>query len=265
MKKIAIITGASSGMGKQFAIKIDRMFKSIDEIWLIARRMELLEEVRGEINRPCRLICEDVSDESYKYILAKILRQENVEIKMLVNCAGYGIIGEADSEAIEVEVGMAETNCSGLTVTTLVALPYMSSNSRIINMASSAAFLPQPYFAVYAASKAFVLSFSRALRRELYDRGVIVTAVCPGPVDTEFFAIAEKGTKRAWFKDLTIAMADEVVEQALLDAVNKKEISVYGLPMKLFRLFAKVVPHRWILDAYGNAYKKQNNQLKREN
>ena len=74
MKKIAIITGASSGMGREFAIKIDRKLKSIDEIWLIARRMELLEEVRGEINRQCRLICEDVADESYKYILAKILR-----------------------------------------------------------------------------------------------------------------------------------------------------------------------------------------------
>ena len=265
MKKIAIITGASSGMGRQFAIKIDRMLKSIDEIWLIARRMELLEEVRGEINRPCRLICEDVTDESYKYVLAKILRQENVEIKMLVNCAGYGIIGEADSEAIEVEVGMAETNCSGLTVTTLVAIPYMSSNSRIINIASSAAFLPQPYFAIYAASKSYVLSFSRALRRELYDRGIVVTAVCPGPVDTEFFSIAEKGSKRAWFKDLTMATADEVVEQALTDSINKKEISVYGVTMKMFRIFTKLVPHKLILDSYGKFYKKNHNEMPREN
>ena len=87
----------------------------------------------------------------------------------------------------------------------------------------------------------------------------------PGSITWVCFSIAEKGTKRAWFKDLTIAMADEVVEQALLDAVNKKEISVYGLPMKLFRVFTKVVPHSIILNAYANAYKKQNYHLKREN
>ena len=181
---------------------------------------------------------------------------------MLVNCAGYGIIGEADSEAIEVEVGMAETNCCGLAVTTLVAIPYMSSNSRIINIASSAAFLPQPYFAMYAATNSFVLSFSRALRRELMDRGIVVTAVCPGPVDTEFFAIAEKGTKRAWFKEFAMASADEVVEQALMDSINKKELSVYGFSMKMFRLMTKIMPHRILLDLYTKMYQKEQKQQK---
>lgn len=260
MKKIAVITGASSGMGRQFALKIDKKFNSIDEIWLIARRMSFLEDVRGEINKPCRIICEDIADPTFKYYFAKILRQENVEIKMLVNCAGYGVIGEADREAVEVEVGMVDTNCSGLTVVTLTAIPYMAANSRIINLASSAAFLPQPYFAIYAATKSYVLSFSRALRRELAGRDIVVTAVCPGPVDTEFFAIAEKGESRAWFKDITMALPDEVVEQALTDAVNKKEISVYGIPMKLFRCFTKLVPHKIILDCYAKWYKKSSDK-----
>ena len=86
---------------------------------------------------------------------------------------------------------MAELNCTALTAVTSMVLPFMPNNSRILQFASSAAFLPQPGFAVYAATKAYVLSYSRALNRELKDRGISVTAICPGPVKTEFFDIAQ--------------------------------------------------------------------------
>ncbi len=256
MKKIAIITGASSGMGREFAIKISKSFKSIDEIWLIARRIDRLEEVQAEIDIPCYIICEDVSEEYFIDKFAKMLKQENVKIKMLVNCAGYGLCGKIGTAACYAELGMIDTNCRGLTAVTLAAIPYMAKNSRIINLASSAAFMPQPYFAIYAATKSYVLSFSRALRRELKDKEVYVTAVCPGPVNTEFFAIAEDGRERAWFKDLAMAEADEVVTLALNDAINKKEISVYGIPMKMLRIFAKTVPHKVILDVYAKICRK---------
>lgn len=251
MKKVAIITGASSGMGKEFALRIDKNFTSVDEIWLIARRRELLEELRENINKPCLLIDEDITEHEFYLKFTKILKQENVSVKLLINCAGYGIMGLVGDAAHDVSVGMINTNCAGLTSVIHIALPYMQKNSRIINLASSAAFLPQPNFAIYAASKSYVLSFSRALNYELRKRQIYVTAVCPGPVNTDFFVIAEDGSKRPWFKDLFMAEACDVVDKALEDAIEKKEISIYGLPMKMFYFLTKIVSHRIILKIYS--------------
>lgn len=251
MKKIAIVTGASSGMGREFALKIDKKFSMIDEIWLIARRKERLEEVQDEINKPCLLIVEDITDSGFKDRFSKMLRQEAPQVKLLINCAGYGIIGAVDDAAPDVVLGMIDTNCKGLTSVTISVLPYMSKNSRIINLASSAAFLPQPYFAVYAATKSYVLSFTRGLNYELKGKNIAVTAVCPGPVATDFFSIAEAGHKKAWFKELFMAEPADVISQAMEDAINKKELSIYGIIMKLFYLLTKLVPHRIILKIYS--------------
>jgi hypothetical protein len=115
-------------------------------------------------------------------------------------------------------------------------------------MASSAAFLPQPNFAVYAATKSYVLSFSRALNQELRKKQIYVTAVCPGPVDTPFFDIAEKTGNTLAVKKLTITRADLVVEQAIRDSYHKHEKSVYGPYIRAFEVLAKTVPHRAILE-----------------
>lgn len=251
VKKIAIITGASSGIGREFALYIDKMLNSVDELWLIARRKNRLEELRENINKPCMVIDEDITDSGFAMRFEKMLKQENPGVRLLINCAGYGIVGSTIGMVKDVAIGMTDTNCLGLTSVTCLVLPYMIRNSRIINMASSAAFLPQPGFAIYAATKSYVLSFSRALNVELQDRGITVTAVCPGPVDTEFFNIAEDGHKRAWFKDLFMVNAADVAAKAMTDSINRKEMSIYGLPMKLFYVFAKAVPHRFILKIYG--------------
>lgn len=250
MKKIAVVTGASSGMGREFALQIDKCFKSIDEIWLIARRRERLFDLREEINKPCMIIDEDITDDTFSYKFAKMLKQEDVGIKMLVNCAGYGIIGPIEDAAHDVTIGMVKTNCAGLTSLISLSVPYMLKNSRIINIASSAAFLPQPDFAVYAATKSYVLSLSRALVYEFKKKDIFVTAVCPGPVATDFFTIAEDGHKRAWYKDLFMADVKDVVRLAIKDSLAKKEVSVYGLPMKLFYAITKVLPHGLILKIY---------------
>ena len=251
MKRVAIITGASSGMGKEFALKIDKCFNSIDEIWLIARRKDRLEELRREINKSCLIICEDITEYGFKDRFCKMLRQENPNIKILVNCAGYGIYGAVDYESIEVEKGMVDVNCTALTTITLATLPYMKKNSRIINLASSAGFLPQPNFSIYAATKSYVLSFSRSLNRELKKKGIYVTAVCPGPVATEFFTIAEKGIEKPAWKEMFMADAKDVVELAIKDSINKKELSIYGISMKLFLILTKLLPHKLILDVYS--------------
>lgn len=143
---------------------------------------------------------------------------------------------------------MVQVNCTALTAVTTMVLPFMPQNSRILQFASSAAFLPQPGFAVYAASKAYVLSYSRALNRELKSRKIFVTAVCPGPVRTEFFDIAQTTGEIPLYKKLVMADPGKVVAKAIRDSIAGREVSVYGIWMKAFWVLAKVFPHSLILD-----------------
>ena len=143
---------------------------------------------------------------------------------------------------------MAALNCVALTAVTRLVLPFMEPNSRIIQFASSAAFLPQPGFAVYAATKSYVLSFSRALNQELRKRKICVTAVCPGPVKTEFFDIAEEtGNKIPIYKMIVMADPVKVVRKAIADAEAGKELSIYGAAMKAFWILTKIMPHGLLL------------------
>ena len=148
---------------------------------------------------------------------------------------------------MESESSMIRLNCEALCAVTHMVLPYMNNNSRIVQFASSAAFLPQPKFAIYAATKSFVLSYSRALGAELKDRKIYVTAVCPGPVDTEFFDIAETTGQVPIYKKIVMANPRKVVQKALMDSYMGKNISVYGITMKAFHVLCKTVPHPWIL------------------
>ncbi len=238
--KIALITGASSGMGREFALMIPRLYKDLDEIWVIARRLDRLKELEDQVDLPVRIFNGDLTKTAVYNHLIKALEQLDPDIRMLVNAAGYGKIGHYDEIDPEAQLGMIDLNCRALTKITLLCLPYMGKGARIIELASAAAFAPEPAFGTYAASKSYVYSFSRSLNYDLKSRGISVTAVCPGPVDTEFFDRAGSLTGTA-----SIAgMADpkKVVRQALKDAVRRKPVSVYGIPMKLARAAAKVLP-----------------------
>lgn len=251
MKKkgnVAIITGASSGIGREFAMQIAQGYRSVEEIWLIARRRERLEALKKQLlGRRIKIFSLDLAKQEDLEKFKKILEQEKPKIRIMVNAAGYGLIGNVESLSLEENTGMVDLNCRALTAMTYMVLPYMAPNSNLIQMASSAAFMPQPKFAVYAASKSYVMSFSQALAREVKDQGVCVTAVCPGPVKTEFFDIAETYEAVKIYKKLTMAKADKVVRRALLDAKHKKTISVYGGLMKGFRILCKILPHDWML------------------
>ena len=141
---------------------------------------------------------------------------------------------------------MVQLNCEALTAVTRCCLPYMSRGSRIIQMASSAAFVAQPGFAVYAATKAYVDSFSLALRQELKERKIYVTSVCPGPVDTPFFDMAEKHGSTLSVKKLTLVSPEQVVQKALRDSCHKRTRSVCSLPIQAFEALCKVLPHTLI-------------------
>lgn len=244
---IIVVTGASSGLGREFTLQIDRLKLKVDEIWLIARRKDRLEQLASILTCPSRIFECDLSNEEGISYYKKILEQETPVIKMLVNCAGFGYVGQFQQITLTEQASMIDLNCRALTQITYLSIPYMNKRSRIIQLASSASFMPQPGFAVYAASKAYVLSFSRALSEELRKDQIIVTAVCPGPVKTEFFERAEKYGTSFTFKKYTMVEAEQVVQKALNDSLRGRTISVYSIPMNLFYLFSKIIPHKCIL------------------
>ena len=167
------------------------------------------------------------------YIFEKLQREldrRQADVRMLVNAAGYGKIGNVSDIDLKEQCGMVDLNCTALTRMTGICLPYLSKGSRIVNLASAASFCAQPGFCVYAASKAYVL---------------LVTAVCPGPVRTEFFDRA--GALAASEKEALCAEPEAVVTQALTDSVRGRRVSVYGAAMKGSRILSKILPDRLLV------------------
>ena len=186
MKKIAIITGASSGMGKVFAETINT-YDTFDEVWVIARRLDRLEALAETVPFPIRPIALDLTDrESFRHY-AELLENAQANVQLLVNCSGYGKFQAACDTPLSQNLNMVDLNCEALMAMCQLTIPYMHAGAQIINIASVAACQPVPYIGVYAASKAFVLSYSRALNRELDDKDISVMAVCPFWTKTEFF------------------------------------------------------------------------------
>lgn len=256
---IAIVTGASSGIGREFVTQIDHAYNKLNEIWVISRNQDRLLELQKNVRTPIKVIPLDLTMKNSFKVLEILLSEKKPVIKMLVNSAGYGIIGAFEQSKLNEELGMVDLNCTALTAITRICIPYMQNGSRIIQMASSAAFLPQPNFAVYAATKSYVLSFSRALNRELQEKGIYVTAVCPGPVKTEFFDLAEVHDTMNVYKKLNMVQALGVVKKAMKDSSDRKEISVYGISIKLLHLAAKVLPHSIILSMLNKTFDKNTN------
>ena len=245
--KIAIVTGASSGIGMEFVRQLEHFYKELDEIWVIARRKERLDEFDGKLPLKVRKFAIDITDADSLNILKIELEVVKPDVKILVNSAGcgkYGKIGELMSEESS---NMIRLNVEALTAVTELVLPYISANSRIIQFASAAAFVPQPGFAVYAATKSYVLSYSRALAHELKSRNISVTAICPGSVETEFFDYALNGKKLPLYKKAVISQPEVVVKHAISDSLMGKSMSISGPIMKGFYLLCKFLPHDLIM------------------
>ncbi|MBS5130053.1 MAG: SDR family NAD(P)-dependent oxidoreductase [Lachnospiraceae bacterium] len=239
--KIAVVTGASSGFGRIFVSELQKCCKTLDEIWVVARRKERLVELAEKASIPIRVFGADLSKKNWDREFAEALKSENPTVRILINCAGYGKTGHCRELGVDEQLGMIDVNCRALTKMTLLCLPYLGSHGRIIQVSSAAAFAPQPGFAVYAASKAYVLSFSRALREEVAPKGISVTTVCPGPSETEFFLRAGQGIDG--IKKQTAIAPEQIVIQALEDARKRRDVSVCGIPMKGARIACKLLPH----------------------
>ena len=252
--KIAVITGASSGMGREFVRRLDSS-ERFEELWVIARREEKLKEIQSEVRAPIRVIALDLAHSGSYEEYRSLLEEHRPQVGVLVNCAGYGKFGQWSDIPLEETLGMIDVNSKALVAFTQLTLPYMGQGGRIYQLGSLSSFQPVPGLGVYGASKAFVLSYSRAIAREVRKRGIRVMAVCPGWVKTDFFDRATESSDdtvtyfNRWYTP------QQVVCRALRDMQKGKDVSVCGLPVRLQVLGVKLLPHSIVM----NIWMKQQN------
>ena len=247
MKRIAVITGASSGMGRRFVLTCDEM-GPFDEIWAIARSRDKLEQLQEAAPYPVRVMAMDLTDRTSFDKYAAALQEEPVEVGLLVNAAGFGKFRAVMDTPLDVNLNMADLNCQALQALCQLTVPYMRAGGHIVNFASQAAYQPIPCIDVYGASKAFVLSYSRALNRELKDRGVIVTAVCPFWTKTAFFDRAIDPDKEPIVKKYDV-MYDprDVVARAWRDMKAGRDVSRFGGVARFEMALSKLLPHSFVM------------------
>ncbi len=245
--KIAVVTGASSGMGREFACAIDREY-DLDELWVVARREERLAQLRETCTAAVRVLPWDLSDPGSFAAYRALLAEEQPEIRLLVNAAGYGLFGTFEEMGLDEQIGIADVTDRALTAFCLLSLPYPQQGGAIVNLGSNSSWQPVPYMAVYAASKAYVLSFSRSLGRELKMRGVHVMCVCPGWIKTEFMDTAvHDDTIRYYDRWYT---PEQVIAQAMKDLRRKKKISILGAPVRRQTRLVKLLPADLVMDIW---------------
>ena len=245
--KIAIVTGASSGIGREFVHQIAKK-EHLDEIWIIARRKDRLNELKNEITgtviRPLPL--DLIKEESIESIAA-LLKEEKPDVRILVNASGFGKFSTYKDLSLQETNDMIDLNCKAAVNLTIITLPYMNKNARIIEICSAAAFQPLPGLNIYAATKAFLYHYSRALRWELFPRRIKVTAMCPDWVKTEFFKVAADTKNGHTIKHFPFAVKPKnVVACALFDSRLGLPVSTYFVAF-IHRVCAKFIPHEIII------------------
>lgn len=242
--RIAIITGASSGLGEEFALQMGSYFSDIDEVWLIARRREKLEALTEKLHGiETTVLPLDLCDASSFTVFAETLAAEKPDVRLLINNAGIGFLGNVGEGDVSRQVNMTELNMTALTAVTHLALPYMSKGSRIINVSSIASFCANARMTVYSSTKAYVSSFTRGLALELKSRGIFVTAVCPGPMATEFLGIGGIAGNSRTFETLPYCNPKKVVAGTLKASKAGRVFYTPTFFFKLYRVLAKILPH----------------------
>ena len=259
---IAIVTGASSGMGREFVLQLPQSVQ-VDEIWAIARRADALESLKAESTVPVRPISADLCQDSSFDMLAQLLEAEKPNVRLLVNAAGFGKFGAYHRVSVEDDCRMIQLNCTALVRMTRLVLPFMGSGSHILQLDSLSAFQPVPYINTYAATKHFVLAYSRGLNCELKGTGIRCMAMNPGWVKTEFFdhAFQTNGDNEVQYFNY-LYEAKDVVATGLKDLYQtRKDYSVHGLPIKAQVALVNLLPHSLVMKIWCNQQKHpKNNQ-----
>ena len=255
---IAIVTGASSGMGREFVLQL-KNYVQVDEIWAIARREDALKALQTDV--PVRPVVLDLCDSSSFDAFAALLAQEQPDVKLLVNAAGFGKFGAYHRISLQDDCRMIDLNCKALVAMTRLTLPYMHAGSHILQLDSLSAFQPVPYITTYGATKSFVLSYSRAMNRELRAAGIRMMAMNPGWVKTEFFNHAFQTNAGSEVQHFDVLYdADAVVATGLHDLYKtKKDYSVHALRVRMQVRLVKLLPHGLVMKIWMNQQKKAKN------
>lgn len=248
MKNIAIVTGASSGIGKEFFLSLNNRKEGLDEVWVVARSADKLEALRESTELPLRVFALDLSSPESTGVIEKALQEEAPSVQYLICASGFGRFNAIADDKADVLENMVDLNCRSIVGVTRAAFPYMAKGGSVLLIASMAALQPIPYIATYAATKAFVLSYGRALNKELRAaRGARCLCVCPFWTKTAFFdrAFAEKTIVK---KYAVMYQPEQIVKQAWKDLRHKKrDVSIFGATAKGQALLVKIFPHRFVM------------------
>lgn len=244
--RTGIITGASSGMGREFVLQAAAR-GDLDELWVIARRADRLEQLRQEVSIPLTILPLDLTQEESFARYEALLAEKQPQVTLLINASGFGKFGRYDEIPLQDSLDMIDLNCKALVRMTQLTLPYLARGAHVIQVDSLSAFQPVPYLGVYGATKAFVLSYSRSLNAELAPRDIHMMAFCPGWVKTEFFDHAEQTSKTAVTYFNQLFTAREVVACALKDSARGRDVCVPGFRIKAQVLLTKLLPHRLVI------------------
>lgn len=236
-KLVTLITGASAGLGAEFA---RQCASRGEELVLVARRKDRLEELRQEIGGKAHVVAADLSTPEASQTLMDEVEGLGLSIDRLINNAGFGIVGTFAELPLDRQLQMIDLNTRTLTALTHLVLPKMIERRRgaILNVASTAAFQPGPGFGVYFATKAYVLSLSEALHQELRGKGIHVSALCPGPTRTEFGEVAGAGKNF----DRLSADAQSVVRAGLNGLRENQAVIIPGITNKISAQSSRVIP-----------------------
>ena len=249
---IAIITGASSGIGRSITEQLQNFYDKnyFDEVWVISRSEEKLKTIKSSFK--IRVIPLNLQSYESILLLKNMLELEKPTVKVLINCAGFGKFGSYKDINLDSSLGMIDLNCKALVGLTEIAIPFMKSGSAILQFCSVASFLPLPLMNVYAASKAFVQSYSLALYKELKPKKIHVTTVCPSWVKTEFLSVAEKtkADKKAVKSYAFMLTPIKVANLSLKALKNKKAFKIPGVAAKLLFVLSKITPKRLAMNAW---------------
>ena len=247
--KIAVITGASAGLGREFVRQLEGSFPEVECVWLISRGREKLEEAAKLLSKiTAEVLPLDLCDEHSFDVLAHRLAEEKPDVRLLVNNAGCGYLGNVGETDAALQTRMVDLNVRALTAVTHLVLPYMSKGGKIINLSSIASFCPNPRMTVYSSTKAFVSSFNRGLGVEVKPRGITVTAVCPGPMATEFLNVGGIAGNSKTFDLLPYCDPAKVVAGAYKASLAGRAVHTPRAFFKFYRGLAKVLPQAWMIN-----------------
>ena len=249
---VALITGATGGIGREFVRQI-LMDEDVSEVWAVARNEAKLKELKDEYGEKIIPVVADLSKSSGLFSVKQKVASSRKKIKYLINNAGVAAFKRSDEFSIDEISDTIDVNCKAAVTLIQMCLPHMEDEGRILNVSSASSFQPTPYINLYSSTKVFLRYYSRALNEELKDRGIRVTAVCPGWVDTEMLQNDKDGEK-IHFPGLTTA--ENVVTKALKDSSRGKEMSVCTGYAKFLHVYGKLMPNSLVMKQWMKGISK---------